>query len=66
MAQKQALDEDSQQRHRQRREQQRKPVIHPKRLQSDVRRESPEHVKRAMRKIHDPKQTENHRKTQTQ
>ena len=60
-AQEQQFDDHSEQCDRQRRENQRGPVIHAEGLQPDVRGEGAEHVERAMREIHDAEQSEDHR-----
>src|ERR1700733_1866040 len=66
MAQEEPLDEDPQDRHGERREDQREPVIHAKGLHPDVRGESAEHVEGAVRKIHNPEKPENHRQTEAE
>ena len=66
MPQKQALDHDPQQPHRERSEDERAPIVHPEGLQADVRGKRAEHVEGAVREIDDPQEPEDDRQTKTQ
>ncbi len=66
MPKKQAFDHHTQQSHRERREQQRPPVVDPQHLQPDVGRKRTEHVEGPVREVNDPEESKDHRQAKTQ
>ena len=66
MPQKQALDRYPEQTHRERREDERAPVVHPQKLQAHIGGKRAEHVEGPMREIDDPHEPEDYRETEAQ